>query len=93
MSGTCDHRDGSSICGTEGARAYLPGMRCPAHTPAALAGHPEPGRTATSLPKMAPLPQSASRVNDDRAIASGKRRSTPERYREAQTRTAKEWKS
>ena len=89
----CDHWDSASLCGIEGARHYLPGMRCPAHTPAALAGHPEPGRTATSLPKMAPLPQSASRVNDDRAVASGKRRSSPAQYREAQTRTAKERKS
>ena len=82
---TCDHWDGEAFCGVDDVRAYLPGMRCPAHAPAALAGHPEPGRTATSLPKMAP--QSAIRVNDDRAIASGKRRSTPAQYREAQTRT------
>ena len=90
---TCDHWDGTRFCGADEARAYLPGMRCPAHTPAAMAGRPEPGRTATSLPKMAPLPQSASRVNDNRAVASGKRRSTPAQYREAQTRTAKERKS
>ena len=88
----CDHWAGAEFCGADEARLYLPGMRCPTHTPAAMAGHPEPGRTATNLPKMAPLPQSASRVNDDRAVASGKRRSTPEQYREAQTRTAKERK-
>jgi len=27
---------------TEGVRWYLPGPRCPRHTPAALAGEPEP---------------------------------------------------
>ena len=89
---TCDHWDGLAFCAAEPTRHYLPGMRCAEHTPAALAGHPEPGRTATSLPSMAPLPQSASRVNDDRAIASGKRRSTPERYREAQEHVAKKAK-
>jgi hypothetical protein len=30
-------------CGATPARPYLPGWRCPAHTPAALAGKPEPG--------------------------------------------------
>lgn len=29
-------------CGARPARLYLPGHRCPAHTPAALAGKPEP---------------------------------------------------
>jgi hypothetical protein len=30
-------------CGASPARLYLTGWRCPAHTPAALAGQPEPG--------------------------------------------------
>jgi len=30
-------------CGTTPARPYLTGPRCAAHTPAALAGKPEPG--------------------------------------------------
>ncbi|MEV4096940.1 hypothetical protein [Streptosporangium saharense] len=38
-------------CGaTGGVRAYLVGLRCPAHTPAALAGQPEPGVDAHSSP-------------------------------------------
>ncbi len=30
-------------CGATPTRYYLPGRRCAAHTPAALAGKPEPG--------------------------------------------------
>src|SRR6185437_8812095 len=32
----------TGTCGASGARPYLPGWRCPAHTPAALAELPEP---------------------------------------------------
>ncbi|MER7213156.1 hypothetical protein ABT340_39350 [Streptosporangium sp. NPDC000239] len=33
-------------CGTtSGVRPYIAGPRCPRHTPAALAGQPEPGNT------------------------------------------------
>lgn len=41
----CRHWDGTGrrYCGTPGARRYLTGYRCPLHTPAALAGRPEPG--------------------------------------------------
>jgi hypothetical protein len=41
----CEHLG----CGATPARLYLPGWRCPAHTPAALAGRPEPG-TARHCP-------------------------------------------
>jgi hypothetical protein len=66
-------------------RFYRTGWKCPAHSPWAEAGLPEPrpgyGRPPTSLP---PSPLAASAVFDDRAIASGKRRSSPEAYRAAQ---------
>lgn len=32
---------------TDGVRLFLSGRRCPAHTPAALAGNPEPGAQST----------------------------------------------
>ncbi|MFJ1667418.1 hypothetical protein ACIOK4_13715 [Streptomyces bottropensis] len=69
----------------DGVRHFLTGMRCPAHTPAALAGKPEAPATG-SLPAraLAPSPISASHVADDRAVASGKRRSNPQTYRASQ---------
>lgn len=70
----------------DGLRSYLTGRRCPLHTPAALAGRPEP-RPGPGLPAGAwttPSPQSASALIDERAIASGKRRSSPHAYRAAQ---------
>lgn len=74
-------------CGaTDGVRPYLTGPCCPLHTPNALKGLPEvppgPGMPARAWTTLSSL--SASRVADDRAIASGKRRSTPEAYRAAQ---------
>lgn len=32
----------------DGVRLFVVGTRCPAHTPAALAGRPEPGTKTTS---------------------------------------------
>lgn len=65
-------------------RAFLTGPCCRLHTPAALAGRPEAPETsslpATALPAS---PLSDSRVADERAIASGKRRSSPHTYRAA----------
>lgn len=88
---TCRHWLGaeSRYCGAPvGVRPYLPGPRCPLHTPAALAGHPEPPadpprsrwwiRPDGSV--VPPPPLGASRLVDDRAVASGKRRSSPDRY-------------
>jgi hypothetical protein len=43
MTATTSQRCGHPGCGTSPARRYLTGWRCPAHTPAALAGQPEPG--------------------------------------------------
>lgn len=76
---------------TDGVRRYVPGNRCPAHTPRALQGLPEippgPGWPATAWTTLSPL--SASAVIDERAIASGKRRSAPHTYRAAQAAVAK----
>jgi hypothetical protein len=70
----------------ESIRPYLTGPRCPLHTPSALAGKPEPqpgpGFPAGAWTTASPI--STSRVHDARAIASGKRRSSPHEYRAAQ---------
>lgn len=86
---TCTHVTSLSglylVCGSAtDVRRYLAGFRCPTHTPAALRGRPEPGQTASEYRPTVPPPMGASALVDNRAIASGKRRSTPERYREAQ---------
>lgn len=51
---TDSHLPGPGVCGhwigaesrycraTRGVRQYIPGHRCPAHTPSALQGKPEP---------------------------------------------------
>jgi hypothetical protein len=78
----------------DGIRPYLSGLRCPLHTPAALAGKPEP-QPGPGWPNAAwstPSPQSASALFDQRAVASGKRRSAPHTYRAAQ-RAVQERKS
>jgi hypothetical protein len=67
-------------------RPYLTGPRCPLHTPAALAGRPEP-QPGPGWPAGAgtrPSLISESHVHDSRAIASGKRRSSSTAYRAAQ---------
>jgi len=58
----------------EPGRLYLPGSRCPAHTPAALAGRtvpvPDPGRTLAAI-STAPAPEPvkpARHFPDDEAI-------------------------
>jgi Bifunctional DNA primase/polymerase, N-terminal len=40
---TCDYYGPAGTCGISPAALYPAGARCPAHTPAALAGQPEPG--------------------------------------------------
>jgi hypothetical protein len=71
----CDYVSGVEVrqCGqTEGVRRYLPGRRCPEHTPAALAGRPEapePGRpwwiredgSHLPLPPLPAVPKSPTR--------------------------------
>lgn len=70
----------------DAVRPYLPGLRCPLHTPAALRGLPEPppGPGWPASAWSTPSPQSASALIDHRAVASGKRRSSPHVYRAAQ---------
>lgn len=89
----CGHWNGadSTRCGATPTRHYLPGHRCPAHTPAALAGQPEPPEGAGPLPGAwtTPTPQAASALMDNRAIASGKRRSTPNDYQAAKAATSR----
>lgn len=71
---------------SDGVRLYGPGFRCPAHTPAAVAGRaeppPGPGMPAGAWTALSPLGTSA--LVDARAVASGKRRSSPHTYRAAQ---------
>lgn len=50
----CGLYDGGDSCDVRGERRYKDGWRCPRHTPARLAGRPEPPtpdptRTATAL--------------------------------------------
>jgi hypothetical protein len=73
-------------------RPYPCGRRCSAHAPWALAGQPEPqpGPGWPSDAWSTPSPQSSSRVHDARAIASGKRRSSPTTYRAAQAAVRKD---
>jgi hypothetical protein len=71
-------------------RHFVVGRRCPAHTPAAIAGRPEP-QPGPGWPAAAwstPAPQSASALADERAVASGKRRSGQHTYRAAQAAEA-----
>ncbi|MCP9205544.1 hypothetical protein [Streptomyces cucumeris] len=89
----CGHWDGpaAQYCHTRAdVHRYVIGWRCPLHTPAAVAGRPEPqpgpGLPAAAWTTLSPL--SASRVADARAIASGKRRSHQPAYRAAQAAVA-----
>lgn len=89
MSARCAHWIGaeSRYCGAvDGVRRYLNSVVCPAHTPSALAGKPEP-QPGPGYPAGAwttPSPINDSRVHDARAISSGKRRSSAAAYRSAQ---------
>lgn len=70
-------------------RFYPCGWRCNAHSPWAERGMKEP-KPSSSLPASAlPLsPLSTSAVFDQKAIASGRRRSSPQAYRAAQAAVA-----
>jgi hypothetical protein len=76
---------GMRDCGATPTRQYVQGHRCADHTPARQAGRPEPATPdpARAWKALTPLPDGASRLADDRAIASGKRRASPARYQEA----------
>ena len=65
---------------------YACGWRCDAHSPWAMKGlpKPQPGPGWPAGAWTTPSPLSTSRVHDARAVASGKRRSSPQAYRAAQ---------
>ncbi|MGW3410293.1 hypothetical protein [Streptomyces sp. NPDC000888] len=81
--GLCGHMQ---LPHAPGSRLYPCGWRCALHTPNALAGKPEspPGPGLPAGAYTTPSPINDSRVHDQRAIATGKRRSTPQAYRAAQ---------
>ncbi|MFI2747942.1 hypothetical protein [Kitasatospora sp. NPDC018623] len=79
---------GRTPCGRR-ARLYPVGWRCPAHTPAAEHGRPEPEPGPGYTPQSLPTPRSASALVDARAVASGKRRSSPQDYRLARAATGR----
>ncbi|MBE4791720.1 hypothetical protein [Streptomyces caniscabiei] len=73
-------------CGAiEGVRPYLTGLCCPLHTPRALRGLPEfePGPGWPADAWTTPSPLSASALFDERAVASGRRRSSAHVYQAA----------
>jgi hypothetical protein len=80
--------DQAGYCGRS-SRPYRIGECCPAHTPAALAARPEPVPGPGYTPQRLATPQSASALVDARAIASGKRRSTPQEYQLARAATGR----
>jgi hypothetical protein len=93
----CGHwiGDAGRYChATHGVRLYQTGPRCPDHAPARLAGRPEPPDKPTPSwwmrdgQRILPPPLSASRLVDDRAIASGKRRASIARVAEAKAAEA-----
>lgn len=54
----CDHWSNGQECGaTDDVRHYLPGLRCPAHTPAALAGRSYPNPWAS---EPQPIPRNTA---------------------------------
>jgi hypothetical protein len=86
-------------CGSPDTRLYAEGYLCPAHTPSARAGNPEPDSARYCAPLRCycgsdacpsresfarPLEPVTANVADFRAVASGKRRSSLEQYRSAQ---------
>lgn len=50
----CDFWAAAALCGARPAGLFLVGRRCPAHTPSALAGRPEPGAAAYGWPSRRP---------------------------------------
>ncbi|MEU4234161.1 hypothetical protein AB0F17_58645 [Nonomuraea sp. NPDC026600] len=97
----CRYSNGTARCGATPTRFYQ-GDRCASHTPAALTGQPEPSGQYCA-PKRCycgncpwwtpynPYPvTSDSWVTDARAIASGKRRSSPEMYAAAKAEVSEQ---
>lgn len=76
---------GAITCGSAQVRFYVIGWRCITHSPAVRSGRivPEPPPAYFTVKQIQRPPLSSTALNDNRAIASGKRRSTPARYAEA----------
>ena len=84
-------------CGALDTHPYAEGLRCDPHAPWARAGQPHPssGRYCLAIcycgtcpnRRSQPLAPITPNVIDLNAIKSGKRRSSPAAYREAQAHT------
>jgi len=77
----------STVCGAldcaETGRLFPCGWRCASHSPLGRLGLP-PYPPGPGWPKIPPrAPDSYTQLNDDRAVATGKRRASAARYREA----------
>lgn len=46
----CGHALAGRPCGEPQTRLYIVGLRCVSHTPAAIAGRPEPGQSVYCAP-------------------------------------------
>jgi len=91
----CRHWDqtGRRTCGSPDTRHYLTGWRCPKHTPAAVAGQPEPPEGTGQLPGAwtTPTPDAVSWAAIDAPhIRSGKRRSNRTDYAAARAAEKRE---
>lgn len=85
------------VCSAPAQKRYLTGWCCPDHTPAAFAGRaelvPDPRYTLDGLRKAAgidpnvPMTPAGPTLVDQRAISSGKRRSSHNDFRAAQAAT------
>lgn len=103
---TCRHwigRENRRCNSEEGVQFYVVGPVCVRHTPAALAGEPEPGADRYCPPKRcwcggcpwwrpynAYAATADSWTTDARAIASGKRRASPEQQAAAKATVAEQ---
>lgn len=70
----CSWYGSAGTCGATPARPYLPGWRCPAHTPAVLAGQPEPdvappaARDAPDRGQLTPSPAAVPEASPTRVV-------------------------
>lgn len=93
----CRHwTEEAGYCTHQPTRPYLPGPRCRDHTPARLAGRadhtPDPTLTLDGIRAAQGLVyhylRHDTQLIDDRAIASGRRRSNTRTYRDAKAAEA-----
>lgn len=87
----CEHWTDGTYCGEPRTHQYVSGPRCVAHTPAKMANRedlvPDPESTLEAIRRKAGRVESFNpndtALNDQIAIATGKRRSNPGAYRNA----------